>query len=61
MNFIRRIYYDLTLSGLEKRQLRYLADRFEEWHRKNCPELSVDGALAKYPGIPVQELLNAVR
>jgi hypothetical protein len=39
-------------------QLRYTVKQFEGWHKLNCPELSVEEALKKYPGITLQELID---
>jgi hypothetical protein len=49
------------LSPLAERQLKYMADRFDEWHKANCPNLSVKDALKQYQGMTIQELAENVK
>jgi len=40
--------------------LECLVDDFEDWRKKNCPELPMRKALEKYPGISIAELVKKV-
>ncbi len=49
------------LSPLAEKQLKYMADRFDEWHKASRPSLSVKDALKQYSGITIQELAENVK